>query len=91
MSKKPLIDKNGEVREITAEDLKKFRPASEVLPPELLALLPKKGRPSKEIPKKMTTVRIDSDVMDWLKSQGKGYQTRINTILRSAMEQQKHV
>jgi len=91
MSKKPLIDKNGEVREITSEDLKTFRPASEVLPPELLALLPKKGRPSKEMPKIMTTVRIDSDVMDWLKSQGKGYQTRINTILRSAMERHKHV
>ena len=31
------------------------------------------------------SVRIDSDVMVWLKSQGKGYQTRINTILREAM------
>jgi uncharacterized protein (DUF4415 family) len=31
------------------------------------------------------SVRIDSDVMAWLKSQGKGYQTRINTILREAM------
>jgi uncharacterized protein (DUF4415 family) len=32
-----------------------------------------------------TTVRIDSDVMVWLKSQGKGYQTRLNSILREAM------
>ncbi len=31
------------------------------------------------------SVRIDSDVMAWLKSQGKGYQTRINAILREAM------
>jgi uncharacterized protein (DUF4415 family) len=31
------------------------------------------------------SVRIDSDVMVWLKSQGKGYQTRMNTILREAM------
>lgn len=31
------------------------------------------------------SVRIDSDVMVWLKSQGKGYQTRMNTILRRAM------
>ena len=31
------------------------------------------------------SVRIDSDVMAWLKSQGKGYQTRINAILRDAM------
>jgi uncharacterized protein (DUF4415 family) len=32
-----------------------------------------------------TTVRLDADVLAWLKSQGKGYQTRINAILRDAM------
>lgn len=31
------------------------------------------------------SVRIDADVMAWLKSQGKGYQTRLNSILRRAM------
>ena len=35
--------------------------------------------------KQSTTVRVDSDVLHWLKSEGKGYQTRINTILRNAM------
>ncbi|PIT67928.1 BrnA antitoxin family protein [Bartonella tribocorum] len=35
--------------------------------------------------KTVTTVRVDSDVLAWLKSQGKGYQTRINAILRDAM------
>lgn len=35
--------------------------------------------------KKSTTVRIDSDVIAWLKSKGKGYQTRMNGILRQAM------
>jgi len=35
--------------------------------------------------KKPLTLRIDADVLAWLKSQGKGYQTRINRILRSAM------
>jgi len=37
--------------------------------------------------KTMTTVRVDSDVLAWLKSQGKGYHTRINAILRAAMLQ----
>ena len=32
MSKKPLIDKDGEVRELTADDLKKFKPLSEAKP-----------------------------------------------------------
>ena len=31
------------------------------------------------------TARIDIDVLEWLKSQGEGYQTRLNTILRTAM------
>ena len=35
--------------------------------------------------KKPLTLRVDADVLAWLKSQGKGYQTRINEILRSAM------
>jgi len=35
--------------------------------------------------KTTTTVRVDSDVLAWLKQQGKGYQTRLNAILRDAM------
>ncbi len=36
--------------------------------------------------KTLITIRLDNDVLDWLKSQGKGYQTRINAILRTYME-----
>jgi uncharacterized protein (DUF4415 family) len=36
--------------------------------------------------KKSLTIRIDSDVLAWLKAQGKGYQTRINVMLREAIE-----
>jgi uncharacterized protein (DUF4415 family) len=32
-----------------------------------------------------TTVRLDTDVLRWLKSKGKSYQTRLNAILREAM------
>ncbi len=35
--------------------------------------------------KTSTTVRIDADVLAWLRAQGKGYQTRINAILRREM------
>ena len=35
--------------------------------------------------KQQITLRIDADVIDWLKKQGKGYQTRINQLLREAM------
>lgn len=36
--------------------------------------------------KKPVTLRLDRDVLDWFKSTGKGYQTRINAILRSYVE-----
>jgi uncharacterized protein (DUF4415 family) len=38
--------------------------------------------------KKQLTIRLDEDVLDWLKGHGKGYQTRINRILRVVMESQ---
>lgn len=39
--------------------------------------------------KKSTTIRLDADILLWLKSKGKGYQTRINQILREKMLQEK--
>jgi uncharacterized protein (DUF4415 family) len=36
--------------------------------------------------KKSVTIRVDADVLAWLKSQGRGYQTRVNSLLRQAME-----
>jgi uncharacterized protein (DUF4415 family) len=35
--------------------------------------------------KQQITARLDSDVLHWLKSQGKGYQSRMNEILRKEM------
>ena len=36
-------------------------------------------------PKRSVTMRLDGDVIDWLKGYGKGYQTRVNLLLRHAM------
>lgn len=36
--------------------------------------------------KKHFTMRLDADVLEWFKTQGRGYQTRINAILRAYME-----
>jgi uncharacterized protein (DUF4415 family) len=38
--------------------------------------------------KKQLTIRLDEDVLTWLKGRGKGYQTRIDRILRVVMESQ---
>ncbi|MCS6994240.1 MAG: BrnA antitoxin family protein [Anaerolineales bacterium] len=36
--------------------------------------------------KAQLTIRVDQDVLTWFKSQGRGYQTRINSLLRAYME-----
>ncbi len=33
--------------------------------------------------KKSTTIRLDADVLEWFQSMGKGYQTKINAVLRA--------
>jgi uncharacterized protein (DUF4415 family) len=38
--------------------------------------------------KKQVTIRLDADVLEWLKLHGRGYQTRINRILRVAVDSQ---
>jgi uncharacterized protein (DUF4415 family) len=38
--------------------------------------------------KQQLTIRLDADILEWLKRHGRGYQTRINRILRAAMEGQ---
>jgi uncharacterized protein (DUF4415 family) len=49
--------------------------------PEFEAMLAAKHRTTK----KQTTVRLDADVLDWLKSKGGGHISRVNEILRSVM------
>ena len=39
-------------------------------------------------PKQVITIRVDKDVVEWFKSQGKGYQTRINAVLRMYVDGQ---
>ncbi|MCL2093600.1 MAG: BrnA antitoxin family protein [Treponema sp.] len=46
----------------------------------------KKARPGHlKIPKTEIHTRIDTDILAWLKSEGKGYQARLNAALRFAM------
>jgi len=45
----------------------------------------------KPLPRKaQLTVRIDSDVLEWYRGQGPGYQTRINALLRAYMQERKN-
>jgi len=40
-------------------------------------------------PKIAVTIRLDRQVLDWFKTKGPGYQTRINALLRAYMEAHK--
>ncbi len=46
-------------------------------------------QPVKRAPKEALSIRLDPDVLQWLRATGPGYQTRINYILRVAMETSK--
>ena len=39
--------------------------------------------------KAQVTLRIDKDVLDWFRKQGRGYQTRINALLRAYVDAHK--
>ena len=88
MKKKPLTNKAGDVRELRAADLRNMRPAADVLPPDLAAMLPKRrpGQrgPQKTPTKQQVTLRLDRDVIQRFRSTGVGWQRRINDALRKA-------
>ena len=84
-SPEPLIDDDGEVRELTAEDFALFKPTSGV--PELVELLRRQGRSPlpEEDRKTRVTLYLDPDVLARLRADGKGWQTRANAALRRAL------
>ena len=44
----------------------------------------------KPVPRKaQMTLRLDSDVLEWFRKQGQGYQTKINALLRAYMDAHK--
>jgi uncharacterized protein (DUF4415 family) len=77
--------------ELTREELRRARPAAEVLPKHIgekatqELLRGNRGRPSKEDRKVNQTLRIDPDVLEAYRHEGKGWQTRINEVLRKNM------
>lgn len=89
MNRKPLTNKAGEVRELTREDIRRMRPAAEVLPADLLAILPKRKRgergPQKTPTKEQVTLRLDPEVLAFFKKRGPGWQTRINETLKRSI------
>ncbi len=91
MSKKPLIDKEGDVRELTADDLKKFRPLSGENP-SLYAKI-RKGvgdrGPQKSPTKIPISIRVSPEVAEYFRAKGKGWQGRIDNVLKDYVDHHK--
>jgi uncharacterized protein (DUF4415 family) len=82
--RKPLTDKDGEVRELTAADFRAMKPLDHF--PELAHLVRGQGKrgPQKTPTKQQVTLRLDKDVLERFRSTGSGWQKRINEALRKA-------
>jgi len=86
-SRKPLISADGEVRELTAEDMDmaKFKPPPEVLPLSLRKKLGVRG-PQKAPTKERITIRLSREVVERFRESGEGWQTRVDAALREWLE-----
>ena len=84
---KPLIDDDWEVRELTEEDFKLFRPIEEVLSPALVAMIRARPRgPQKTPTKERTTIRLSHDVLERFRATGAGWQGRVDAALREWLD-----
>jgi uncharacterized protein (DUF4415 family) len=74
--------------EWTAEDLSNARPLSEVLAPELFEKLKRRQGergPQKRPTKALVSLRLDRDIIEKFKSDGPGWQSRVNDALRKSL------
>lgn len=94
-SKRPLTDEEeAEIQRMIAEDpddeeaseeqLAQARPFAEALPELYASIQRARGRPPVESPRQHISLRLDPDVIAKFKATGKGWQGRINEVLKQA-------
>jgi len=85
--RRPLTDRDGEIRELAAEEMRLFKPITEVDPGMVEAMKEfrrKLGRPKAEAPKVHIGFRLAPDVVASIKASGRGYNARVEQALREA-------
>lgn len=92
--RKLLTTKEGEVRELTRKDIRRMRPMEEILSSHLVNVIKKRKRgergPQKEPTKVAVTVRYNTEVIEYFKKTGTGWQTRMNDVLMAHIKKKKH-
>ena len=88
---KPLTNKAGEVRELAVEDFKKFDTAEEVMPGITEGMKRLRGQRGKQkAPTKVQkTLRLSPEVVAYFQSQGKGWQTNVDKVLKEYVKSHK--
>jgi uncharacterized protein (DUF4415 family) len=82
-NRKPLIDEDGEVRELTKADLAEAIPFSQLPEAEGKVLLSLRTRGPQKEPKKVpVSIRLSADVVEGLRATGQGWQSRADEALR---------
>ena len=82
------LTKVSRVRKTIDADVVREADAPEWTPEMFARAVARKGL--KPVPKKaLLSLRIDSDVVEWFRKQGAGYQSRMNALLRAYMEAHK--
>lgn len=66
---------------LTDEEIKKLRPAREWFAERGIPMPKPMGRPKAAAVKRSVTIRMDEDVVDYFKSAGPGWQTRMHEVL----------
>jgi uncharacterized protein (DUF4415 family) len=85
---KPLTDIEGEVRELTAADMKRFQNVKQALPDTLLNKLNVRG-PQKTPTKERITIRLSPEVVQRFRDTGDGWQSRVDTALKDWLKSYK--
>jgi uncharacterized protein (DUF4415 family) len=82
-SPRPVIDDDGEVRELTAAGVVGFKPFSALPVAEQKMLLKLRRRGPQKTPRKIpVSIRLSPDVAEGLRATGNGWQTRADQALR---------
>ena len=98
MSRKPDPERIDEdLPELNEDFFRRARPASEVLPGLIgeeaarEALKPKRGRPPKANPKELVSLRLSPEVLRHFRAKGRGWQTKLDDVLKEQVEREKNV
>jgi len=89
VNRSPVTGDEGEVREPTAAEMSLMQPIADVDPGMAKAARNLGGRPKSDAPKTYIGFRFVADVVAHIKASGKGYNARVEKVLRDALDRGK--